>query len=297
MKYLILLIDDDPDFVEATQTLLQASGYRVITASNGQEGFQKVKQESPNLIVLDMMMTYKTEGAETAKAITADAATKDIPIIMITGARKEFSFPFDLKPDQQNLPVKVILEKPVDPENLLKTIALYIQKRGAERVRKQIDVKNLINKWYDKEGNLIMILHELQDHYGYIPRDVSFNLSRDLNIPLARIYEVISFYHYFQLEKPGKHIISVCMGTACYLRGAQQVVEELENILNIKEGETTKDGLFKLMTVRCLGCCSLAPVMTINGKVYGKVKTADLMDIISSYSEDQKKKSQKGAQI
>ena len=106
MQYVVLIIDDDFDFVEATSILLEASGYKVITASNGQEGFQKVKRESPNLIIVDMMMTYKTEGADTARAITADASTKEIPIIMITGARKEFSFPFDLKPGEHGLPVK-----------------------------------------------------------------------------------------------------------------------------------------------------------------------------------------------
>ncbi len=295
MQHTILLIDDDPDFVEATQLLLEANDYRIITAGNGQEGFQKVKKESPNLIILDMMMTYKTEGAETAKAITMDAAVKDIPIIMITGARKEFSFPFELKPNQPGLPVKVILEKPVDPENLLKTVALYIEKRGDEPVKKQIDVKNLINKWKNKEGNLIMILHELQNHYGYIPRDVAFNLTRDLEIPLARIYEVISFYHYFQLEPPGKHIISVCMGTACYLKGAPQLFKEIKDILNIEEGETTKDGLFQLKGVRCLGCCGLAPVIMIDDKIYGNLKSGDLMEIISKYSNEAETTAKGGA--
>ncbi|MCK5707376.1 MAG: NAD(P)H-dependent oxidoreductase subunit E [Candidatus Aureabacteria bacterium] len=297
MKYLILLIDDDSDFVEATRLLLEANDYKVITAKNGQEGFQKVKKESPNLIILDMMMTYKTEGAETAKAITADASTKDIPLIMITGARKEFSFPFELKANQPGLPVKVILEKPVDPEHLLKTVALYIAKRGDEPVKKQVEVKNLINKWQDKEGNLIMILHELQNYYGYIPRDVAFNLTRDLGIPLARIYEVISFYHYFQLEPPGKHIISVCMGTACYLKGATQLFKELKDILNIEEGEITKDGLFQLKGVRCIGCCGLAPVIMIDEKVYGNLKAGDLMDIISQYSNKSEKSVKEGVVV
>ena len=112
MKNIILIIDDDLDFVEAIKMLLEANDYKVITASNGKEGFQKVKKESPHWIILDMMMTYKTEGADTARAITADASTRKIPIIMITGAKKELSFPFDLKPDKKTLPVKTIIEKP-----------------------------------------------------------------------------------------------------------------------------------------------------------------------------------------
>lgn len=284
MKNIILLIDDDPDFVEATKIFLEANDYEVITASNGQEGFIKVKKESPSLIILDMMMTYKTEGAETAKAITADAATRHIPIIMITGARKEHSFPFELKSNQASLPVKAIMEKPVSPEELLRKIASYIEKLDGVKPEEKNEIRNLIEKWSGKKGNLIMILHELQDHYGYIPRDISLHLSIILEIPLARIYEVISFYHYFQLEPPGKHIISVCMGTACYLKGAPGLIKEISNILNIKEGETTKDGLFQLKGVRCLGCCGLAPVIMIDEKVYGNLKPGDLVEIISKYT-------------
>jgi NADH-quinone oxidoreductase subunit E len=297
MYYKILIIDDDNDFVEATKLLLEANGYLVFSASNGQEGFQKVKIEYPDLIILDMMMTYKTEGAETAKAIAADAATKDIPIIMITGAKKEMSFPFEIKPNHPDLPVKAILEKPVNPETLLEVIHSYLPAEGESVAEKHADVMNVINKWQDKEGNLIMILHSIQNHYGYIPRDVSLKLSTALDIPLARIYEVISFYHYFKLTPPGEHIISVCLGTACYLKGADELMNELKNILNVEEGETTEDGVFQLLAVRCLGCCGLAPVIMIDDKIYGNLKPEDLMDIISQYNNTSLKNKKEGAQI
>ncbi len=284
MQYKILVIDDDNDFVDATKLLLEANDYQVITANNGQEGFQKVKKESPDLILLDMMMTYKTEGAETAKAITADAAVKDVPIIMITGAKKEYSFPFELKADQDNLPIKAILEKPVDPENLLKNVSIFLSRRGKEHYESMSMTEKLISKWKGKEGNLIMILHEVQNHYGYVPRNVAFDLSRHLDIPLARIYEVISFYHYFKLQEPGKHIISICIGTACYLKGAPQLLKEIKNLLNIEEGQITQDGMFQLQGVRCLGCCGLAPVIMIDDKIYGNLKPNDLIDIISKYT-------------
>ncbi len=145
------------------------------------------------------------------------------------------------------------------------------------------DVKNLVEKWKDKKGNLIMILHELQNHYGYVPRELSLQLSRLLDVPLARIYEVLTFYNFFKLEPPGKHRISVCMGTACYLKGAAQILEEVKNILNVKEGQTTEDGVFSLDVVRCLGCCGLAPVVMIDEKVYGKVKKSEITEIISKY--------------
>jgi len=284
MQYKILVIDDDSDFVEATKLLLEAHEYEVITASNGQEGFHKVKKELPDLILLDMMMTYKTEGAETAKAIAADAAVKDVPIIMITGARKEHAFPFELKPDNDKLPIKAIMEKPVDPEELINKISLFLSKKSPEHYENLSMIEQLIKKWEGKEGNLIMILHEVQNHYGYVPRDVAFDLSRSLGISVARIYEVISFYHYFKLKKPGKHIISVCMGTACYLKGAPQLLKEIKNILNIEEGQVTQDGMFQLTSVRCLGCCGLAPVIMIDDKIYGNLKPGDLIDIISKYN-------------
>ncbi len=150
-----------------------------------------------------------------------------------------------------------------------------------------LEIKNLVQKWKDKEGNLIMILHEVQNHHGYIPRGLSLVLAKELNVPLARIYEVITFYNFFKLVPPARHNISVCMGTACYLNGAPDILEEIKSILHIKEGETTRDGLFHLEVVRCLGCCGLSPVIMIDGKIYGKLKKADIMDTLSmSVKED-----------
>lgn len=147
------------------------------------------------------------------------------------------------------------------------------------------EIKDLVEKWKDKEGNLIMILHEIQNHHGFVPRELSLELSKILDVPLARIYEVITFYNYFKLSPPGKHRVSVCMGTACYLKGAPALLQEIKNLLNVEEGKTTKDGLFYLDVVRCLGCCGLAPVIMIDDKVYGKVKKSELMDILSKYGK------------
>jgi NADH-quinone oxidoreductase subunit E len=144
----------------------------------------------------------------------------------------------------------------------------------------------IIEKWRPQKGNLIMILHEVEDTYGYIPPEVARKISRDLAIPLARIYEVLTFYHYFKLTRPGKYKISVCMGTACYLKGGAEILSEVKNILHIKEGQTTEDGLFYLESVRCLGCCGLAPVIAVNGKIYGNLKKADVVGIISKYSKE-----------
>jgi NADH-quinone oxidoreductase subunit E len=150
-----------------------------------------------------------------------------------------------------------------------------------------VDIENIVKKWEGKKGSLIMILHDIQNLYGYVPRATSLQLSKYMDVPLARIYEVITFYHFFKLVPPGKHLVQVCMGTACYLKGASELLHELRDILGVHEGGTSKDGLFQLEVVRCLGCCGLAPVMKIDDKVYSKVRKDHVADIIAEYEEEQ----------
>ena len=147
-------------------------------------------------------------------------------------------------------------------------------------------VEEMVKPFENKEGNLIMILHRIQNRFSYVPREISFEVAKRLRIPLARIYEVITFYHYFKLEPPGKHVISVCMGTACYLKGAPILIEELKRQLGVNPGETTPDKRFHLQIVRCLGCCGLAPVLTVGGKVYGRLVPEKISEILAEYSSD-----------
>lgn len=145
------------------------------------------------------------------------------------------------------------------------------------------ELSNYINEWKPKKGNLIMILHAIQDYYGFVPQQICFTLAKELKIPLARIYEVLTFYNYFKLQPPAKYKISVCMGTACYLKGAPENLQTIKEVLNIEEGQTSKDGLFTLETIRCYGCCGLAPVISINGKIYGKIDKKKMLDILDEY--------------
>jgi NADH-quinone oxidoreductase subunit E len=125
-------------------------------------------------------------------------------------------------------------------------------------------------KWKRVRGNLMMVLHGVQQDMGYVPREVAMGLSKALQIPLARFYEVLTFYHYFKLAPQGKYSISVCLGTACYLKGSANLQKAIEQKLKISAGQTTEDGLFHLDVARCVGACGLAPVVTINGYVFGK---------------------------
>jgi NADH-quinone oxidoreductase subunit E len=145
------------------------------------------------------------------------------------------------------------------------------------------NLTDFIEIWKDKPGNLIMILHKVQEEYKYVPREVALELSKKLNVPLAKIYGVITFYHLFKLKKPGKHNIQVCIGTACYLKGGGDLIQELQNILGIGVNAVTPDGEFSIEGVRCVGCCGLAPVMVISGEVFGKVKREKLPEILAKF--------------
>ncbi|MBP3546242.1 MAG: NAD(P)H-dependent oxidoreductase subunit E [Alphaproteobacteria bacterium] len=141
----------------------------------------------------------------------------------------------------------------------------------------------IANKWRKKRGSLIMALHELQDVKGYVPWEDAMELAQAMNIPLARIYEVLTFYNFFKLDAPGKAVISVCTGTACYLKGNDKTLEEFKKQLGINEGESTPDKMFHLQCVRCVGCCGLAPVCVVNGKTYGRVGVGDVANILAEW--------------
>ena len=144
---------------------------------------------------------------------------------------------------------------------------------------------DFIQLWKDKKGKEIMILHKVQEVYGYVPRAVAMEVSRLIDMPLAKIYGIITFYHLFKLTKPGRHRISVCLGTSCYLKVGNDIIGELENILGIGVNAVTDDGSFSVEIVRCVGCCGLAPVLLVDGKAFGNLKKEDLPKILSEYSQ------------
>jgi NADH-quinone oxidoreductase subunit E len=144
------------------------------------------------------------------------------------------------------------------------------------------DVQRHVSEWRNEEGNLIMILHAIQNQHGYVPREVAMELSRELGVKLARIYEVITFYHYFKLQPPGAHNLTVCNGTACYLKGSGEVLNQCRSQLGIAEGQTTADRQFHLDTVRCIGCCGMAPALVVDGRTFGHVKPADVAGHIAA---------------
>ncbi|HOF86007.1 MAG TPA: NAD(P)H-dependent oxidoreductase subunit E [Treponemataceae bacterium] len=147
---------------------------------------------------------------------------------------------------------------------------------------KELDA--FIEEWKTKPGNLIMILHRVQEEQGFISREAADEVAKRTGTPLARVYGTMTFYHFFKTVKPGKNTISVCLGTACYLKGSQDLFDEAKSILKLGDGEvTSQDGQFSLEPVRCIGCCGLAPVLSVNGEVYGKLTRDEIEGIIAKY--------------
>ncbi|MEF3245187.1 MAG: NAD(P)H-dependent oxidoreductase subunit E [Caldisericaceae bacterium] len=142
-----------------------------------------------------------------------------------------------------------------------------------------------IKKRGAKPEALIQVLHGTQESLGYLPEEVLTYISEKLNVPLSKIYGVVTFYNFFKLKKDAEHVIMVCMGTACYVKGSENILDVICNRLGIKPNEITKDGRFAVRIVRCLGCCGLAPAIMVDGKdVYGKVSKENLIEILTKYS-------------
>ena len=141
-------------------------------------------------------------------------------------------------------------------------------------------LNEIYNTYKPEKDNLIQILNEVQEHFGYIPKYIQLKLSEFLKMPMAEIFGVITFYSRFTLEPKGKYTISVCLGTACFVKGSQKILDRLKERLKIEPGQTTEDGMFSLDETRCVGACGLAPVFTVNGEVYGKATVQKLDQVL-----------------
>lgn len=147
------------------------------------------------------------------------------------------------------------------------------------------ELDTFIDSLPSKDGALIQVLHTAQDIFGYLPKEVQLYISKKLNISPSKVYGVVSFYSYFTTEPIGKYKISVCLGTVCFVKGSDKILAEFEKQLGIKNGETTKDLKFTLEGLRCVGACGLAPVVVVNGKVYGNVTVDQVSDILNHCNE------------
>jgi len=169
----------------------------------------------------------------------------------------------------------VIMSKPISQKKTYSTENLPKEKFDL--------LDEYIESIEDKEGSLIHILHKAQKLFKFLPMEVQLHISRKIDIPASKVFGVASFYSYFTSNPVGKHTISVCMGTACFVRGSNKIFDKLKELLNVESGETTPDKIFTLKDVRCVGACGLAPIVMVDDKVYGRVKLEDLEGILDEY--------------
>jgi NADH-quinone oxidoreductase subunit E/NADP-reducing hydrogenase subunit HndA len=146
-----------------------------------------------------------------------------------------------------------------------------------------VKLKEICKSFNNEPGELINVLHKSQESFGYLPAEVQEIVARELGLSVAKVYGVVTFYSFFTMIPKGKHPISICTGTACYVRGAEKVLDEFKRVLKISVGETTPDGKFSMSCLRCVGACGLAPVVMVGDKVYGRVSPDGVKDILKEY--------------
>lgn len=150
--------------------------------------------------------------------------------------------------------------------------------------KKLTELKEVCKSFNNDKGELINVLHKAQSIFGYLPAELQEIIAKELNTSVAHVYGVVTFYSFFTMTPNGQHPISICLGTACYVRGAEKVLEEFKRTLNIQVGETTPDGKFSLSCLRCVGACGLAPVVLVGEKVYGRVSPEGVKNIVAEYN-------------
>ena len=150
--------------------------------------------------------------------------------------------------------------------------------------QKVLQIEAICKEFNNEKGELINVLHKAQSIFGYLPAEVQEIIAKELGVSVAHVYGVVTFYSFFTMTPKGEHPISICLGTACYVRGAEKVLEEFKRTLKIQVGETTADGKFSLSCLRCVGACGLAPVVLVGEKVYGRVSPDGVRDIIAEYN-------------
>lgn len=189
-----------------------------------------------------------------------------------------------------NCRYKVRLQPEETPKPELKRRDLEPRKilTKEKKTKKLIGIAAIVNRVVEKhqrnKSMLIQILLQLQNDFGWLPREMLTEVSKQLEIPLNRVYQIATFYKAFSLAPRGRHLIRVCMGTSCKVRGADRILDQMRKTLGIEKGENTPDSRFTLETVNCLGCCALGPVITIDDEYYGNLKTADLEKVLSKHS-------------
>lgn len=283
----ILIVDDELVVIKSCERILQPEGYEVSGVTNPAEALEKIQNGSFDLIITDLKMPGM-DGIELIRHVKAQNPAAGI--VVITGYPSQESIK-----DALEYGIIDYLPKPFSPQLLLdvteKAINLVKAQKVEEKPVEVTDVEErlneimeVINRNKDKPGALIPILQQTQEILGYLPPPVQRIIAKELNLPVSEVHAVVSFYSFFTMKPKGKHNIRVCLGTACYVKRANEILDKLSDILGIGEGEITPDRKFSIETVRCLGACGLAPVVVIDQDTHGSIDPVKVGDILKQYN-------------
>lgn len=281
----ILVVDDEAIVLKSCERILTSEGFSVDTATTAKKALSLLERNFYDLIITDIKMP-EMDGIEFMKEVRKK--NPDINIIVITGYPSQESIKAAL-----SLRIIDYLPKPFSPNHLLELVknTIEIKQKGVtpapevedytEDVAASLDA--IIRRYKNKPGSLIPVLQEAQEIVGYLPPVVQRHIARGLRIPVSEVHGVVSFYSFFTMKPKGKHNIRVCLGTACYVKGAEEIVKKLSDGLKINVGGITSDRKFSLETVRCLGACGLAPVVVIDKDTHGAINPVKALDLLKEY--------------
>lgn len=285
MRGSVLVVDDEQIVLKSCERVLVPEGYEVTTMSSPRDALVALDKNRFDLLITDVRMP-EMNGLEFMRE--ARKKDPDINIVVITGYPSQESI-------REALSLRIVdyLPKPFSPILLQEVIgrAMDLKKRGVapepgvedftEETALKLD--ETIAKYRDKPGSLIPVLQEAQELVGYLPPTVQRHIAKGLKIPVSEVHGVVSFYSFFTMKPRGKHNVRVCLGTACYVKGAEEIVKKLVSGLSIEVGSVTEDKQFSLEIVRCLGACGLAPVVVIDKDTYGSVNPVATLDLLKEY--------------
>jgi NADH-quinone oxidoreductase subunit E/NADP-reducing hydrogenase subunit HndA len=284
MKGSVLVVDDEPIVLKTCERVLGPEGFLVSATASPIEALSLIKREPFDLLITDIRMP-EMDGIAFIKE--ARKAAPDINVVVITGFPSQESL-------KEALALRIVdyIPKPFSGALLLEVTekAVQIRRKGAAPVEEgdftedaagKLD--DVIKRFKNKPGSLIPVLQEAQELVGYLPPVVQRHIAKGLNLSVSEIHGVVSFYAFFTMKPKGRHNVRVCLGTACYVKRAEEIVEKLKGVLGIGMGEVTPDRSFSLESVRCLGACGLAPVVVVDKDTYGGINPVTADEILNNY--------------
>jgi NADP-reducing hydrogenase subunit HndA len=282
----ILVVDDELVVIRSAERVLKSEGYQIEGALGGREAILKMEQGTYDLVFTDLKMP-EVDGITLIRWIKK--SRPNIGIVIITGYPSQ-----DTMKEALELGIIDYVPKPFTPSVLLDVTKRAVEwaegrKPAEEKAAEEFppamakELDRVIRQFRHRPGSLIPVLQRAQEIVGFLPPVVQKRIAKGLNMPEAEVHSVVSFYSFFTMKPRGDHNIRVCLGTACYVKGIEGVLEKIKEQLKIDIGETTEDKKFSIEGVRCLGACGLAPVMMIDQETYGAMTPSKAMKIMGEY--------------